>query len=652
MLQTLRDKTSGWFATIILGVLIVPFALVGMQEYATQTREQPVASVRTPPSWWQSAPTWWPVRTLWDHVEVTQAQFRERFEQERQAQRREQGERFDARAFDSIENKRRVLEQLVDQRVQQLWSQKHDLAVGDAMVRQTITQIPGFQVNGRFDLQRYRLALSTMQPPRTEREFEELVREDLRASVVARAIGTSNFVTDTEFSRLVSLMGERRDVSVIELPAPAPDTAPVAVAEIDTWYRMHPADFRAPESVTLEYIELNAATLPAPQVDEAMLRERFERERVRFTGQDQRLTSHILVEVSEKAAAAAVEAARAEAARLSVQARAGGDFAALARTNSDDPGSRATGGDLGWVSRGTMPAPFETALFAMQAGQVSEPVRTEFGFHVIQVREAQSGQRQTFEQAREALAAEVTESERERAFNALSTRVVDAVLKNPASLAPAAREAGLQVQRTGPVARGQGGAVIAAPAVQRAAFSESAIQDGTVSDPIEIAPNHSVLIRVAAHSPARTLPLPQVRERVVQAVRADRTRKAQENRAKALAARVQGTTTLAQVASAEGLPAPRNLAGVPRGAPVLGDGVAEALFAAPAGKASSRVLEDGRAVVFVVDRAQPGTLADLPAPQRDVFEQQIAELRGLTDVQGMVKSMRRGMRIEINEANL
>lgn len=652
MLQTLRDKTSGWFATVILGLLIVPFALVGVQEYVTQAREQPVASVRTPPSWWPSAPTWWPVRVLWDHVEVTQAEFRERYEQERQAQRREQGEAFDARAFDSIENKRRVLEQLVDQRVQQLWAQQHELAVGDAMVRRTIMEIPAFQVNGRFDLQRYRLALSTMQPPRSEREFEELVRNDLQGSVVARGVGTSNFVTHTEFTRLIALMGERRDVSVLELPAPAPDAAPVTAAEIDAWYRAHPADFRAPESVTLEYVELNAATLPAPQIDDAMLRERYERERTRFTGQEQRLASHILVEVPQNAPAAAVEAARAEAARLSAQARAGGDFAALARTNSDDPGSKATGGDLGWVSRGTMPAPFESALFAMQAGQVSEPVRTEFGFHVIQVREAQSGQQQTFEQAREALLAEATEAERERAFNALSTRVVDAVLKNPSSLAPAAREAGLQVQRTGAIARGQGTGVIAAPAVQRVAFSESAIQDGMVSDPIEIAPNHSVLIRVAAHSPARTLPIAQVRDRVVQAVRADRARKSQEARVKALAARVQPATPLVQVAASEGLPVPRNLTGVPRGAPILGEGVVDALFAAPAGKAGFRVLEDGRAVVFVVDRVQPGTLADLPEPQRDAFEQQIAELRGLTDVQAMLKSMRRGMRIEINEANL
>lgn len=652
MLQTLRDKTSGWMATVILGILIVPFALVGVQEYFTQVREQPVASVRMAPAWWPSAPAWWPVRMLWDDAQVTQAEFRERLEQERQSQRREQGERFDARAFDSIENKRRLLERMVDERVQELWAREHGVAVGNGMVRQTIAQIPAFQVNGRFDLQRYRLALSTMQPPRSEREFEELVRSDLQRGVVVRAVGTSNFVTDSEFARLVALMGERRDVTALEIPAPAADASPVSDAELQAWHRAHPDDFRAQETVSLEYVELNAATLPAPQIDEAQLRERFERERTRFTAQEQRLASHILVEVAKDAPAAAVQAARAEAARLSAQARGGADFAALARASSDDPGSKAAGGDLGWVSRGMMAGPFEDALFSMQAGQVSEPVRTDFGWHVIQVRQVQAGQQQSFEQARGALAAELMESERERAFNALSTRVVDAVLKNPSSLAPAAREAGLQVQRTGPIARGQGAGVVAAPAVQRVAFSETAIQDGMVSDPIEIAPNHSVLIRVAAHSPARALPLAQVREQVARAVRADRARKAQEQRAKAIVARVRPGTTLAQAAAAEGLPAPRALTSIPRGAPVLGDGVSEAFFATAAGKAGSRVLDDGRAIVFVVDRVQPGTPADLPAPQRDALRQQIAELRGLTDADSLIKAMRRGMRVETDEANL
>lgn len=653
MLQTLRDKTSGWMATVILGLLIIPFAFVGVQDYFQQSNSQAAATIRTPPAWWQSAPSWWPASVFWDEIEVTQAEFRERLEQERQQARAQQGEGFDARAFDSADNKRRILESLIDERVQQLWAQQRGLAVSDEMVRKAIMDIPAFQVDGRFDLQRYRLALASMQPARSERQFEELVRRGLEQSLVTTAVGGSNFVTPGELKRIIALLGERRDVTLLELPAPPADTAPVTAAEIDASYRANQSAYRAPETVTLEYVEMDAASMPAPAVDEAALRQRYEEEKSRFTAQEQRLASHILVEVPKDAPAAAVETARKEAAALASKARAGGDFEALARASSNDPGSAAAGGDLGWVGRGMMTGPFEQALFGMQAGQVSEPVRTDFGWHVIKLREVQAGQQQPFEQVREALAAEYLETERERAFNELSSRVVDAALKNPSSLGPAARAAGLPVRTAGPIARGQGTGIVTNPAVQRMAFSESAIQDGTISDPIEVGPNRSVILRVTGHTPARQRPLAEVRDQVAAAVRTERVRKAVEQRAKAIVARVQGGQPIDQVAAAEGLAAPRPVTGVPRGGAIAGEGVSEAIFATPVTQGqrpvSFEVLDDGRAVVFAVDRVVPGTMEELPAEQRESFKAQIASLRGYADVQAMLKEMRRGMRIEVRE---
>ena len=182
--------------------------------------------------------------------------------------------------------------------------------------------------------------------------------------------------------------------------------------------------------------------------------------------------------------------------------RAGADFAALARASSDDAGSKATGGDLGWVGKGLMVGPFEDALFAMKPGEISAPVKSDFGWHVIQLRELKAGAQETFEEAREALASEQADADRDRAFNDISSRLVDLVYKNPSSLAPAARALNLPVQQLGPFARQGARALPRNPAVQRAAFSDALIQDGTVSDPIEIGENHSVLIRVTAHAPS------------------------------------------------------------------------------------------------------------------------------------------------------
>ncbi|MFD0738672.1 peptidyl-prolyl cis-trans isomerase [Lysobacter koreensis] len=663
MLQKLRDKTSGWIATVILGLLIIPFAFVGIQDYLVQRNDNFVATIDAPPGWWQSAPSWWPVSTFWEHETITADEFRTRFEQVRQQERAQQGEAFDARAFETLENKRAILDGLIDQRIQKLASQQAGVVVSDALVRKTIQEIPAFLVDGKFNAERYQLALASQVPAQTPTQFERVVRDGLQQSLVSTGIAASGFVTNAEMERLIKLMGEQRDVSLVTLPAPAPDTAAVTGAEIQAWYAGHAADYRAPESVSIEYVELNGATMaPPPAADEAVLRQRYEQEKNRFVEQEQRLASHLLVRVDEGANAAAQKAAQDKATQLAAQAKAAGaDFAALVRANSDDTGSKASGGDLGWVGKGMMTGPFEDALFQMQAGQISGPVKTDFGWHVIQLREVKAGAQESFEQAREALAREQAEADRDRAFNDVSSRLVDLVYKNPSSLVPAAREMQLPVLKLGPIFRDgkpdPAAGLAANAALKRAAFSDALIQDGTVSDPIEIAPNHTVLIRVVAHTPERTLPLAQVRAQVIAAVRADRARKASTEEADALLARLRGGETLEALAASRQLPAPQQAIAVPRGAPLGGEGVAEAVFAVavPAtGKVSpgKAVLNDGSIVLFAVSKVVPGDVAQVPPQQRQGLQQQIAQMGGADDAQALINAMRQKMKVAVVEANL
>jgi len=490
MLQTLRDKTSGWIAGTILALLTIPFAFFGMEQYLFQRNDTFAAKIEAPPTWWPGAPAVWPVTMLWQRDEIKADEFRTAFERARQQQRQQQGEQFDARAFESVENKRKVLDSLVDQRVLQLAAERDGIAVGDALVRETIQGIPAFQVDGRFDPQRYQLALASQVPARTPRQFEDDVRQSLQQGLIPTEVSASAFATPGELQRMMKLLGEKRDVSYAIMPAPAPDTSPITAAEIQRWYDTHSNDYRAPETVTLEYVDIDDKTLPpAAPADEATLRQRYDEEKSHFVEPEQRLTSHILVKVDANATPAQQNAAKDKATKLAEQAhQPGADFAALARANSDDTGSRASGGDLGWVAKGVMVKPFEDALFAMQAGQVSAPVKSQFGWHVIQLREVKVGKQVPFEEAREQLAREQADSDREHAFNEITGKLVDQVNKNPTSLAPAARLVNLPVQRSAPFARGQATGVLANPAVQRVAFSESMIEDGTVSDPVEVEP--------------------------------------------------------------------------------------------------------------------------------------------------------------------
>ncbi|WP_342315801.1 peptidyl-prolyl cis-trans isomerase [Lysobacter sp. FW306-1B-D06B] len=659
MLQKLRDKTSGWIATVILGLLIIPFAFVGIEQYLGQRTDTSVARIDAPPTWWPSAPSWWPVSVFWTHEKIGVDEFRNRFEQERQQRRAQQGEAFDARAFESADNKRAILDSLIDARVQEIAAQRQGLVVSNAMVQKAIMDVPGFQVDGKFNYDRYKLALASLAPPQSERQFEENVRDDLQRSLLAVGVGSSNFVTSAEMDRLLRLMGEQRDVALLMLPPPAADTAAVSAAEIQQWYDTHTAQFRAPEMVEIEFVEVDGSKLPAvAPADDAALRQRYEQEKNRFVEAEQRLASHILVRVDEKADAAAQKAAEEKAKRLAEQAKAqGADFAALARANSDDTGSQATGGDLGWVSKGMMVAPFENALFAMQAGEVSGPVKSEFGWHVIQLREVKTGAQESFEQARETLAREQAEADRDRAISEFTSRLVDLTLKNPTSLAPSAREMNLPLQKLGPFSRANAQGIAANPAVQRVAFSEDAIQDGNISDPIEIAPGHSVLLRVTAHTPERAQPLAQVREQVIAAVRADRAAKAARKDAEALVARVNGGETLDAIAASKQLPPPQVLPGVPRGAPVPDASVAHAIFAVPApaeGKVSAghAALPNGAIVLFAVNKVTPGDLATLPPQQREMLQQQIAQVGGGDDVRALVNALRKRVKVEVVEQNL
>ncbi len=657
MLQKLRDKTSGWIVTVILGLLMIPFLFVIDNSYLGGVGAQNVAKVSAPPTWWRSAPGWWPMSLLWEHHEISSNDFRTRFEQARMQASTQQGEDFDPRKFESTESKLEVLDQMIDEQVMRLSGEQAGLVISDAAVRETIASIPAFlNQEGKFDGNQYRATLAAGNPPRTPAQFEAQVRESLQTSIIPGALQGAGFVTAADADRLMKLLGETRDVELAALPELPADTAEVTDAQIKAWYDGHSKDFRQPETVSLEYVEINAATLPAATAaDEATLRKRYDDEKARFGTQETRLASHILF-AADASDAAAMKAAEQKATAIAAQAKAAGaDFAALAKANSDDTGSKQGGGDLGWVERGVMVKPFEDALFAMKAGEISGPVKTDFGYHVLQLREIKPGQARSFEEVRDQLAAEQLKADSEGKFSQLSGRLVDEVYKNPSSLTAAAETLKLPVQTVGPFTRETASGIAANPAVLRAAFSDVLTQDGTVSDPIEIAPNHSVMIRVTEHSPEQALPLDKARDQVIAAIRADRTRQASEKAADAVLAKLKAGQTLQAVAAEDKLQV-SPLPGLPRTQPVPTPEINRAIFAAaqPAeGKPTyGKVDVQGRYLVFAVTKVTPANLDEVPAEQKQQFKQQLEQLDGMSAAQDFVKTARKRFKVQTEESNL
>ncbi|GHC06684.1 SurA N-terminal domain-containing protein [Thermomonas carbonis] len=655
MLQTLRDKTSGWIATVILGLLIIPFAFFGMESYLTQKVDAYAARITQPPAWWPSAPQAWPVSYLWKTHDIDAQDYRQRLETMRMRLRDEQGDKFDSKAFESAENKRQILDDMIDEQLMRLAAESDGIVVSDAEIRQEIQQIPDFQVDGKFDADRYQLLLASQNPPQTPRTFEQTVRDNLQYGLIPSRLARSGFVTDMELDRLMRLLGERRDVSFVVMPPIPADTAPITPAQIQAWYEANARDYRSPETVRLEYVEVDASTLPVPVADEAALRKLYEEQAAKFSTAEQRSVSHILVQVAADASDADKQAAEARAKKLADQARvAGADFAALARANSDDAGSKAAGGSLGWLAKGGMPGPFDDAAFAMAAGEVRGPVKTDFGWHVIKLDELRGGTRQPFEAVRAQLEQELVEGGRERAFNELSGKLVDAVYKNPNSLEPAAKSLGLMVQTTPAFPRGGGPGIASDQKVLRAAFSDTLIRDGTASDPIELSPTRTVLIRVVEHKPEAALPLSQVGNAVVLAIRADRQRKAAEAAA----------DTLVKAAKASGLPAAATAAtlamgeanDVRRGSAVPSPEVVEAFFRVPRPQDNlipvGKTEAGGQFIVFAIRAVRDGDIGQVTAEERDQLRQQLSQASGFQAQKAFVRAARGKYQIKVAEDRL
>ncbi len=650
MLQALRDKSSGWLATVILGILIVPFALFGINDYMGGGAQNYAAQIQTPPSWWKSAPSFWPVSMAWEKEEISTQEFRQYFDQVRQQQREQMGEAFDSKTFESAENKRKVLDAMIDERLMRLAASEAGIHVPASAVRREIQSITDFQVDGRFNEQKYVSLLASLNPPQTPLSFQQRVQNDLLRNALVGKVALSAFTTRAESDRMLALWFERRDVSAVHVPL-VPDEAAVTDAEIAAHYKANEARYRAPETVTLEYIEVDGSRLAPAPVNEADLRARYAAEIGKFGDPEQRRIAHILVQVAGSDEAAR-KAAQDKAAALAAQARGGADFSALAKANSDDAGSRNSGGDLGWIGPDSgMPKPFEDAVFALQPGAVSDPVLTDSGWHVIQLREVKAGTQKPFEEVRAQLEAEAVASGRERAYNDLLSSLVDELMKNPAGFAEVAAKLGLAVQKTGPVPKGAGEGIAAMPAVQADAFSEARIQDGSASDPIDIGTDHSVVLRVAGHTPEKTQPLAEVRERVASDVRSARATRAAADAAKALAASAGKGEDLAALAQARSLQV-EPFKDVMRTMPAPTPEATRAIFAAPRpqpGKpsAGSVVLPDGSWLVFRIDAATPANPAEVPEAQRAQMREQIAVAGAEQTAKAYLAELRKQRRIRI-----
>ena len=526
--------------------------------------------------------------------------------------------------------------------------------VSDRDLAETLSQIPALQVDGQFSRDRYAALLR--QQGRSEAEFEREFRRDLESSQLQNALALSSFVTPGEMKRRIELEGETREVAYVVVPAAGfAAQAQVTPEAVAAYYEKNKAEFMTPETVSLQYLRLDAADIAADvQVTDEGLRKFYEDNAARNETPERRKGSHILIESGADDAAA-----RKEADALLARAKAGEDFAKLARENSDDPGSKDAGGDLGWATREAYVKEFSDALFAMTEGEIRGPVRTQFGYHILKLDGIEKPHVRTFEEVRAELEPEFRREQAQTAFYEQSQQLADESFAALTELESVAKKLGLPLQTVEGFTRQGGGTLGADRKVIDAAFSNEVLQDRQNSPPIELGEESVVVLRVTDHQPPQQRPLDEVRDTIVARLREDAARKAATDAAAALAKRVQAGESFAAAATAAGLQptAPqtltRNGPATETGAPVSPE-LVKAIFQAgypaqdkPA--AGTVTLASGDPAVFVVTAARPGALDAAATAEMPMRAQQTAQVNAAVEFTAYLEELKRTSKIKKNE---
>lgn len=635
MLQALREKTSGLIAKIILGAIVIAFSFFGIESYFIAQTDTFVARV--------------------EDKEISQQDFRTRFDEFRQRQLQQANGAIDASFFERPELKRQLLEQMIDEQVLLVANEKLGVVVPADRLREEILKIPAFQRDGRFDDAQYRAVLASQ--GMTPVSFQERYVREIASGEIPREVASSAFVTDADVDAYLRLNGQLRDFNTLTLARPVAIDLVVSDEEIGTYYTGHQQEFMNPEQVSLEYVELDAATIDVELTpDEATLKDRYEKEKARFVSTEQRLASHILVKVGGKGGPDEQKAALDKATRIAADAKSGKAFAELAKQSSDDLGSKALGGDLGWLDKGMTDPAFEAALYALEKGKVSDPVLSGEGYHVIELRDVRPGKTRAFDELRAELVKEYTESEHERVYNQKSSRLIDLAYQDSSSLEAAARELGVSVQKTALFTRDGGLGLAANPAVVRAAFSDAVLVQGNNSDSIDLGPNHVAIIRIGEHKPATPRPLDEVRGSIRERILGTRIAAQAKERAEGLLARLKAGESLAKLAGELKLEAKQERA-IGRSAVNVDSTLLTAVFGLPRvteGKPAHTLvaLPNDEYALVELEKTVDADPAKLEAPTREAARNTLQQTLGYATVRDFVAALRAGMDVKVAEERM
>ncbi|QSO24149.1 peptidylprolyl isomerase [Aeromonas caviae] len=626
MLDKLREGAQGKVAKVILGLIILSFALAGVGSYLNGPARTAPATV--------------------NGNDISAPALENAYRNERARMESQMGEAFNQLAAnpDYMKQFRRgVLDRLIDQALIDDKARSLGLRVSDEQIKQAIVAMPEFAENGKFSNDRYLQLIR--RAGMTPEMFRDSLRQDMVRQQLMGAVLGSEFALKGEAEQLDRLYNQTRDLRLIRLAASAyVDGIEVSDAEVEQFYKVNSARFMNDETVKVDYLLLDAANLGKNiKVTEQDAQDYYDQHQDLFQRPERRQVAHILIPFGkdEKAAEQKAEAVLAKA-------KAGDDFAALAKADSSDTFSAKKGGELDWFEKGVMDPAFEKAAFALaKAGDLSAVVKSPFGFHIIKLLGVEPAKTKPFVDVMSDTIARLQSEKAKEQFFAEQQKMADSSFENPDSLDLTAEAMGLQVQSTGYFSQADAPAPLNDPKVLSVAFSEQLRDDNTNSDVIELADGKALVLHIMGHQPKAAKPLAEVKEQVITAIKHDKASEVARGKAQGLLDKLKAGENVQADLTALGLKVDTHT-GVSRFAQEMDQNLVTQAFRMPHptdGKPSVELVTEanGDRVVVALDKVN---VIKEPSQMVSLLQGQLGQGKAQADYKSLIDELRKAAKIE------
>jgi peptidyl-prolyl cis-trans isomerase D len=576
-------------------------------------------------------------------------EFRRTYQAQLQSYRAAYGGNMNDQLLKQLGIDQQILQQMVDERAALAEADRLGLKVSDQEVAQRIYSIPAFQENGTFiGTQRYQQLLASQRPPLTTSEFEENVRRSLAVDKLRLSITDWLSISDKELEQEYRRRNDKVKLALVTFNADRyrPDVT-VSDTDVAGYFEAHTADFKVPEKRKVKYLLIDVEALRAKiTVPPADVERAYNEGIDQYTTPEQVRASHILLKTEGKDDAAV----KAKADDVLKQAKAGADFTELAKKYSDDEANAKNGGDLDFFGKGRMVPEFDRVVFAMEPGQISDLVKTEYGYHIIKLTDKKAGATRKLDEVRQQLADQLA-FDRAQAQSATLAETLQKQIKKPADLDTVAKGQGLTVEETGFFARDEPILSLgSAPEMTASAFS---MNSGDVSGALRTS-RGVVFVTVVDKKDAYIPKLDEAKDRVREELVKQRARDMAQQKATALAATLKTAPDFDKAAKAAGVE-PKTTELLTRDSPLPDLGAAgnvlEAAFKLPEGGVSDPISTDTGTAIFKVVEKHETTPQDLTASKETFREEVLADRRNRFFSAYMQKAKLK-MKIQVNREAL